>query len=104
MNLGLETRQCLVSTNISYHSNISITSFPCLSICNCWAIQFGFPDDTTTIILYPIFSIGYIRIMLYKNKYRVESARLENWDYSSEGFYFITICTKNRVSFFGKII
>lgn len=40
---------------------------------------------------------------LFKNKYRVESTRLYNWDYSQEGFYFITICTKNRQLFFGNV-
>jgi REP element-mobilizing transposase RayT len=40
---------------------------------------------------------------LYKNRYRVESARLKNWDYSAPGGYFITICTKNRISYFGEI-
>lgn len=39
---------------------------------------------------------------LFKNKYRVESARLKNWDYSSKGYYFITICTANREPFFGR--
>ena len=39
---------------------------------------------------------------LYKNKYRVESARWKNWDYSSDGSYFITICTKNRQNWFGE--
>ena len=29
--------------------------------------------------------------------------RLRNFDYSSEGAYFITICTKNREHFFGQI-
>ncbi len=40
---------------------------------------------------------------LYKNKYRIESARLKNWDYSSAGNYFVTICTKNREHYFGNI-
>ncbi len=40
---------------------------------------------------------------LYKNKYRIESTRLRSWDYASNGYYFITICTKNRECFFGKI-
>jgi putative transposase len=40
----------------------------------------------------------------YKNKYRVESTRLKNWDYSSDGYYFITICTKNRACVFGNVI
>jgi hypothetical protein len=40
---------------------------------------------------------------LFRNKYRVESARLKNWDYASEGYYFITICTQNRECCLGDI-
>jgi putative transposase len=40
----------------------------------------------------------------FRDKYRIPSARLANWDYSRPGFYFITICTKNRIHFFGEII
>ncbi len=40
----------------------------------------------------------------FKNKYRVESTRLKGWDYSSEGKYFITIVTKHRKHWFGKIV
>ncbi|MGM0579461.1 MAG: transposase [Bacteroidota bacterium] len=39
----------------------------------------------------------------FKDKYRVESARLQNWDYGSNSKYFVTICTKNRECFFGNI-
>jgi REP element-mobilizing transposase RayT len=39
----------------------------------------------------------------YKNKYRIKSARHPNWDYSSNGLYFVTICTQNREHFFGEI-
>ncbi|MBT4722266.1 transposase [Candidatus Falkowbacteria bacterium] len=39
----------------------------------------------------------------YKDKYRTESTRLQYWDYSSPGYYFITICTKNREDYFGEI-
>ncbi len=39
----------------------------------------------------------------FKNTYRIPSARLQNWDYGSPGLYFITICTKNRGHYFGKI-
>jgi REP element-mobilizing transposase RayT len=38
-----------------------------------------------------------------KNKYRIPSARLQHWDYGSDGAYFITICTKDRVHYFGRI-
>jgi putative transposase len=41
---------------------------------------------------------------LYKNKYRIESARLKGWDYLSPGAYFVTICTKNRECYFGEIV
>lgn len=40
---------------------------------------------------------------LYHNKYRVETTRLQNWDYTSDGRYYITICAKDRVPFLGKI-
>jgi REP-associated tyrosine transposase len=40
---------------------------------------------------------------LYKNKYRIESARLENWDYSIPWWYYVTICTKDMRSCFGEI-
>jgi putative transposase len=39
----------------------------------------------------------------FKNKYRISSARLQTWDYSNDGAYFITICTHNRHHFFGQI-
>ena len=40
----------------------------------------------------------------FKNKYRIKSTRLQGYDYSSNGAYFITICTANREHFFGEII
>jgi len=39
----------------------------------------------------------------YLNKYRIESTRKQSWDYGWNGRYFITIVTKNRKHFFGKI-
>jgi REP element-mobilizing transposase RayT len=39
----------------------------------------------------------------YKNKYRIKSARLDGYDYTRDGIYFVTICTKNREHFFGEI-
>jgi putative transposase len=41
---------------------------------------------------------------LFKNKYRISSARLQSWDYGDNGMYFVTICTANRESFFGNIV
>ncbi len=40
----------------------------------------------------------------YKNKYRIESTRLPEWDYGSNAAYFVTICTNNRIHYFGEII
>jgi putative transposase len=39
----------------------------------------------------------------FKNKYRIASARLKDWDYTAVGWYFITICTAGRATFFGEI-
>jgi len=39
----------------------------------------------------------------YQNKYRIPSARLQNWDYRWAGAYFITICTQNRECLFGEV-
>ena len=39
----------------------------------------------------------------FQNKYRIPSARLQNWDYGENGAYFITICTKNMVHYFGDV-
>lgn len=41
---------------------------------------------------------------LYRNRYRVESARKQGFDYSSAGYYYLTVCTWNKVHLFGEII
>ncbi len=40
----------------------------------------------------------------YQQKYRIETTRLPGWDYGSNALYYITINTKNRVHYFGKIV
>lgn len=40
----------------------------------------------------------------YQNQYRIPSARLQTWNYGWEGKYFITICTKDKLHYFGKIL
>lgn len=42
--------------------------------------------------------------MLFRNKYRIESARWAKWDYSVGSAYFITICTKRKQPFFGQVV
>ena len=39
----------------------------------------------------------------FKEKYRIPSARLQNWDYGWNGIYFITICVAGREHYFGEI-
>lgn len=39
----------------------------------------------------------------FNNKYRIASARLQNWDYGRCAIYFITICTAHREHYFGTI-
>ncbi|HRN42164.1 MAG TPA: hypothetical protein PK649_08845 [Vicingus sp.] len=39
----------------------------------------------------------------YQNKYRILSTRLKHWNYRWAGAYFVTICTKDRLPYFGKI-
>jgi REP element-mobilizing transposase RayT len=41
---------------------------------------------------------------LFKNQYRIDSTRLPGWDYGQTGYYFVTICTKDRLHFFGELV
>jgi putative transposase len=40
----------------------------------------------------------------FKNKYRSESHRRPNWDYSANALYFLTLVTQHRVCNLGKIV
>ncbi|MFH1175622.1 MAG: transposase [bacterium] len=40
----------------------------------------------------------------FQNKYRIETTRLNGFNYSSDNTYFITICVKDKQRYFGKII
>lgn len=40
---------------------------------------------------------------IFGNKYRIDSARWQNWDYREKGFYFVTICVSERRYEFGYI-
>jgi putative transposase len=41
---------------------------------------------------------------LYQEKYKIKSLRKINYNYSSIGSYFITICTQNKHKYFGNIM
>ncbi|PIP33612.1 hypothetical protein COX22_03400 [Candidatus Falkowbacteria bacterium CG23_combo_of_CG06-09_8_20_14_all_49_15] len=40
---------------------------------------------------------------LFRNKYRILPSRLAGWNYGQSGSYFITVCAKNRINYFGHI-
>ena len=40
----------------------------------------------------------------YKQIYNPKSNRLQDYNYSQNWWYFITICTKDRENYFGEII
>ncbi len=47
------------------------------------------------------------KYLILKNMYnwpQRKNQRLKNFDYSQNGFYFVTICTKNRENYFGEIV
>ena len=48
-------------------------------------------------------SYNNTQTILFKNKYRIPSTRLKNWDYSCLGMYSVTICIKNRELYFGDV-
>ncbi len=40
----------------------------------------------------------------FQNKYRIQSHRMPRWDYSGNGYYFITLVTQNRDCILGEIV
>jgi hypothetical protein len=40
----------------------------------------------------------------FNNTYRIPTSRLPGYDYGADGWYFVTICTKNRLHYFGEIV
>ena len=40
----------------------------------------------------------------YQNKYRIKSHRMPGWDYTGNGYYFITLVTQTRICNLGKIV
>ncbi|MBU1089397.1 hypothetical protein KKF38_01215 [Patescibacteria group bacterium] len=41
---------------------------------------------------------------LFRDKYRIPSARLKGWDYAADGYYFVTVYTKDHEEFFGEVV
>nr|NQU90570.1 hypothetical protein [Bacteroidota bacterium] len=49
--------------------------------------------------------IGFLFMIMLKfnNKYRIESNRMPGWDYSRNGYYFITPVIQNMICILGEI-
>ncbi|MCK5580079.1 MAG: transposase [Candidatus Omnitrophica bacterium] len=56
------------------------------------------------VALQRLYDIIFIIMSLFKNKYRIKSTRLPEWNYASDGAYFVTICTKTKNNYFGHIV
>lgn len=41
---------------------------------------------------------------LFRNQYRVETARKPGWDYSLPAWYFVTVCTQDKKPYLGRVI
>ena len=41
---------------------------------------------------------------LFYDKYRIEPTRLFGYDYSRDGYYFVTICMVDCQCFFGRVV
>jgi len=39
----------------------------------------------------------------FQDTFRIESARLQEWDYSNPWWYYVTINTKDHIHYFGKV-
>ncbi len=56
-----------------------------------------------TRLVPPLYYVGYF-MTKFRNKLRVETHRMPGWDYSGNGYYFVTIVTFDRQWIFGEII
>jgi REP element-mobilizing transposase RayT len=42
--------------------------------------------------------------LLFRNRFRIPSARLEGWDYSGPGVYAVTVCVQGRLCCLGEVV
>ena len=50
-----------------------------------------------------VFGVYKLVMERFQNKYRVESTRLKEWDYSNPWWYYVTINTKEHKEYFGRV-
>ncbi len=47
---------------------------------------------------------GKVFVGRFRDRYRVDSARLSGWDYRWAGWYFVTVCTQHKIRWFGRVV
>ena len=60
-------------------------------------------SHTPIDVSYTPTSVSHTSCEVSHMPYHRHSIRLKDYDYSSDGLYFVTICTKDRQHFFGKV-
>jgi len=40
----------------------------------------------------------------FAERFRIDSTRLSGWNYGDDGYYFVTICAKDRECYFGDVL
>lgn len=81
--------------------NLSTCACICAKILIISQIRFLFQRSSFLIIPYIFMKSTTLK---FKNKYRITSCRLKNYDYGANGYYFITLNIKNRRHHFGRIV
>ncbi len=88
-------------------SKLTITA--CKVTDNLTADHFVDVNKTKAILRWcAILSRSFLIIIInmpdkFRNKYCISPARLQNWDYGRNAAYFVTICTKSRFHYFGRL-
>ena len=44
-----------------------------------------------------------MHVTLFKDRFRTETTRLRGWDYAAHAWYFVTICTRDRICYLGDV-
>ena len=74
----------------------------------CYRVMTIIENGINLLCFQIIYNLGdlknkQIEMEKFNNKYRIPSARLQNWDYGADAIYFVTICTADHAHYFGTI-
>ncbi len=98
-------RSFISELNFCWHCNWRHCRDVACNVSTLWVVATTMAVATAVLAVLSIIVLKNTKNKMgkYKNKYRIESARLQTWDYSWSAAYFITICTKKHFHYFGKI-